>query len=76
MSTITLEMRKNLLKQFDEYIFANITDEEAINDWLVNGISDCDYTDDDLALMAEDEEFWMNCVECFTRCCKLAENRK
>ena len=64
--------RIEFLKQFDSYVRENIGNDEITCDiWLVEGLPDgCDETD--LKEIALDDELWLDCVNCFNKCCKAA----
>lgn len=64
--------RIEFLKQFDYYVRNIIGDEEITCDiWLSCGVPDgADAID--LQEIAEDDELWLDCVECFKQCCKAA----
>ena len=64
--------RIELLKQFDSYVRNIIGDDEiTVNLWLAEGLAD-GYDDSDLEEIAESDEYWLDCVKCFEKCCKLA----
>lgn len=63
--------RKEFLKQMDDYIKDMIGDESIIMKWLMGGLPD-GYNEIDLEEIASDDELWLDCVECFSRCCKAA----
>lgn len=64
------KLRMQFLKDFDQFI-KNLGDERILETWLVGGVPDeadaWDYVE-----IAEDEELWLNCVQCFSECCKMA----
>lgn len=63
--------RKEFLKQMDDYIKDMIGDESIIMKWLMGGLPD-GYNEIDLEEIASDDELWLDCVKCFSRCCKAA----
>ena len=63
--------RIEFLKQFDYYIRNIIGDEEITESWLMLGLPD-DYDETDLKEIALDDELWLDCVKCFSFCCKAA----
>ena len=70
--TDIIKCRIEFLKQFDYYVRNVIGDYEIIwNIWLADGLPD-GYGEDELNFIASDEECWLNCVEAFAKCCKVA----
>lgn len=67
----TISMRFNFLKQFRDYVFNEIGDEDIIEYWLMYGIPD-GADDDELINIASDEDDWYNMVNAFAKCCKMA----
>ena len=63
--------RKDFLRQMDDYVKNIIGDESIIMKWLMCGLPD-GYNEIDLEGIASDEELWLDCVNCFARCCKAA----
>lgn len=64
--------RIEFLKQFDSYVREDIGNDEITCDiWLVEGLPD-GYDETDLKEIALDEELWLDCVNCFKKCCKAA----
>lgn len=63
--------RIEFLKQFDYYIRNIIGDEEITDVWLMLGLCD-GYDDEELDFIANNEECWLECVEAFAKCCRLA----
>lgn len=63
--------RIEFLKQFDYYVRNIIGDDEITEHWLMNGPSD-DLDEDLLHFIATDEEYWLDCVNCFASCCRVA----
>ena len=53
----TIELRKEFLQKFDDYIINDIGDEEIIEQWLMGGLPDA-WTEEDLEYIATDEEQW------------------
>ena len=50
----------------------NVDDEEIIyDDWFALGVPD-EATEDDLRIIAEDEELWLDAINSFARCAKYA----
>ena len=67
--------RIEFLKQFDYYVRNVIGDDRiTYNIWLVEGLPD-GYDEVDLKeeIVALDDELWLNCVNCFAKCCNAAE---
>lgn len=71
MKNETIELRKDFLKQFDNYIINVIGDEAFIDLWLMCGLPD-EYTEEDLDFIANDDVEWNNVVDLFSRICKQA----
>ena len=64
--------RIEFLKQFDYYVRNVIGDDDiTVNIWLAGGLPD-GYTDEDLKEIAIDDELWLDCVNCFANCCRVA----
>ena len=64
--------RIEFLKQFDSYVREDIGNDESTCDiWLVEGLPD-GYDETDLKEIALDDELWLDCVNCFNKCCKAA----
>ena len=64
--------RIEFLKQFDYYVKNVIRDNEITCDiWLVERLPD-GYNEADLKEIALDDELWLDCVNCFAKCCKAA----
>ena len=67
----TIELRKNFLKQFDNYIINVIGDEDFIEAWLMCGLPD-EYTEEDLDFIAKNDAEWVSIVDLFSKICKKA----
>ena len=68
-----IAIRVDFLRQFDKYVRDDIGDENITVDiWLALGVPD-GATEADLIEIASDDESWVDCVKCFTTCCKEAE---
>ena len=66
-----IKYRVEFLKQFDYYVRNIIGDDDiTVNIWLAGGVPD-GYSDEDLKERAIDDELWLNCVNCFAKCCRL-----
>lgn len=65
-----VELRMDFLNQFDHYIKA-LGDEDILEMWLMGGLPD-GYDTADVREIAEDDELWLECVQCFARCCRCA----
>lgn len=66
-------LRMNILGGMNEYLINNVQDEEIIVDiWFAEGVPD-GATEDDLRSIAEDEELWLDTINCFAKCAKYAE---
>ena len=63
--------RIEFLKQFDYYIRNIIGDDDITEEWLMLGLPD-GYDEADLNNIALDDELWLDCVNCFSSCCKAA----
>ena len=64
--------RIEFLKQFDYYVRNIIGDDDITENWLIwVGLPD-DYDETDLKEIALDDELWLDCVKCFSCCCKAA----
>ena len=67
-----IKYRVEFLKQFDYYVRNIIGDDDiTVNIWLADGVPD-GYTDEDLKGIAIDDELWLDCVNCFANCCRMA----
>ena len=72
MANDILTLRMNILGGMNAYILDNVDDEEIIvDDWFAVGVPD-GATEDDLRTIAEDEELWLDTINCFARCAKYA----
>ena len=69
--TDIIKCRIEFLKQFDCYIKNIIGDDEITEEWLIMGLPD-GYDEADLKEIALDDELWLDCVKCFSFCCKAA----
>lgn len=70
--TDIIKCRIEFLKQFDYYVRNTIgNDEITVYIWLAGGVPD-GYTDEDLKEIATNDELWLECVECFAECCRIA----
>ena len=67
-----IELRKDFLKQFDDYIINDIGDEEIIEQWLMGGLPDA-WTEEDLDYIATDEEQWCYVCGLFGKLVQMAE---
>ena len=64
--------RIEFLKQFDYYVKNIIRDDDITENWLIwVGLPD-DYDETDLKEIALNDELWLDCVKCFSCCCKAA----
>ena len=64
--------RIEFLKQFDYYVKNIIGDDDLTENWLIwVGLPD-DYDETDLEEIALNDELWLDCVKCFSCCCKAA----
>lgn len=70
MSDLT-RCRIGLLAQFDDYVREKIGDEEIIDYWFEQGVPD-KARFDDLRAIAEYDDIWLDCVQAFAKCCKMA----
>lgn len=63
-----LKSRIEILKKMDDFILANVQDEEIfVNDWLAYGVPDgVDY--ETLEFIAFTDESYFDCLESFARC--------
>ena len=66
-----VEMRIDFINQFDYYIRNEIGDEEITEIWLALGLPD-GADADEIREIAEDEESWLDMVNAFAKCCKMA----
>ena len=67
-----LNDRIKFLKMFDEYVKANVADENYLDYWLQEGVPDgADIFD--LTEIAEDEELWLDVVNAFAYVIKYGE---
>lgn len=66
-----IKRRIEFLKQFDDYVKNNIGDEYIIEYWLEEGLPD-EWNETDVEEIAENDELWLDCVEAFKNCCKMA----
>lgn len=69
--TDTTKCRIEFLKQFDYYVRNIIGDDEITEHWLMLGLPD-GYDETDLKEIALDDELWLDCVNCFASCCRVA----
>lgn len=63
-----IRIRKNLLRQMDEYLRSNVDENIVINVWLAVGLED-GWDEDILTEYANDDELWLSCVNAFRTCC-------
>ena len=64
--------RIEFLKQFDYYVKNIIGDDDITENWRIwVGLSD-GYDEADLKEIALNDELWLDCVKCFSCCCKAA----
>ena len=63
--------RVEFLKQFDYYIRNIIGDDDITEEWSMLGLPDI-YDEAILNNIALDDELWIDCVNCFSSCCKEA----
>lgn len=64
--------RIEFLKQFDYYVKNVIGDDRiTYRIWLAEGLPD-GYNETDLKEIALDDDLWLDCVKCFSNCCKVA----
>lgn len=64
--------RIEFLKQFDYYVKNVIGDDEiTCRIWLAEGLPD-GYDETDLKEIALDDDLWLDCVKCFSNCCRVA----
>ena len=67
-----LNDRIKFLKMFDEYVRANVQDENYFNYWLEAGVPDgADIFD--LTEIAEDDELWLDVINAFAYVIKYGE---
>ena len=69
------DARIDFLKQMDNYIRYKINDENIIEEWITYGLPD-GYDDIDLMEIATDDDLWLDCVNCFTKCRKMGKKLK
>lgn len=70
--TDIIKCRIEFLKQFDYYVKNIIGDDEiTVYFWFADGVPD-GYTDEDLKEIAIDDNSWLDCVNCFARCCRIS----
>ena len=63
--------RKEFLKQMDDYVRDMIGDDDiTVGVWFEGGVPD-GYDEQDLIEIAEDDDLWLDVVNCFAKCCKL-----
>ena len=63
--------RIDFLRQMDTYVREVIGDDDITVDvWLAGGVPD-GYDEQDLVDIAEDDDLWLDTVNCFAKCCKL-----
>ena len=64
--------RIEFLKQFDYYVKNIIGDDDITENWSIwVGLPD-DYDERDLKEIALNDKLWLDCVKCFSKCCKAA----
>lgn len=66
-----IESRAKLMKEMDNYICNTIGDEDIIDIWLMDGVPDGS-TEADLLDLAKIECCWLNIVNCFASCLRMA----
>ena len=66
----TIMLRANIMGGMNEYI-KDLGDEVIWMKWIMVFPDGCD--EDELMEMAEDEETYLEVVECYTRCLKIAK---
>lgn len=64
-----IRIRKNLLKQMDEYLRSNVDESVVEYIWLAVGLED-GWDENILTEYAEDDELWLDCVNAFKACCE------
>ena len=64
--------RIEFLKQFDYYVRNIIGDDDITENWLIWVGLPNDYDETDLKEIALNDELWLDCVKCFSCCCKAA----
>ena len=70
---VLIGLRVGFLRMMDDYVREVIGDDDiCVNVWFAEGVPDGS-DEDDLISIAEDDDLWVECVECFARCCQLAE---
>lgn len=71
MSKDLILLRAKMLGEMDKYILDTIGDEEITHIWETYGVPD-GATEEDILLLAEEEESWLDCIGCFANCCRAA----
>lgn len=73
--TTTIKSRMELLKQMDNYLFYNVGDDVYCDVWLAYGLEDGGANDFKiLREYAENEEYWLDCVEAFRTCLSIEKH--
>jgi hypothetical protein len=65
------QYRVGFLREFDKYIRNEIGDEDIIEYWITAGVPD-GFDEADLLDIAKDNEAWLDCVQAFSACCRMA----
>ena len=63
--------RIDMLYAFDKYVKETIGDEIITDIWLTEGLPD-EADTEELTEIAEDDFMWLEMVETFAECCRLA----
>lgn len=64
-----VRIRKNLLREMDEYLRDNIDESIVEYIWFAVGLED-GWDENILTEYAEDDELWLGCVKAFKSCCE------
>lgn len=66
-------LRMNILGGMNDYVCNYVEDENLWEYWITIAVPDC-ATEDDLEIIAEADELWLDCVTAFNKIVK-AENK-
>lgn len=71
-----IEVRKNLLKEMDDYVRNKIGDDFIYASiWSVTAVPDAP-DEEDYDTIAENDDLWVLAVRTFAKCCKLGEDEE
>ena len=71
MKNEKIQLRVKILCEMDNYILDVIGDERIFELQFMCGVPD-GATMNDILEIVKDNELWLDCINCFANCCKLA----